>query len=113
MRRAVAPISSATLTGTVDIIPRAINARPSFAHHIPNLLDWGQGSHQIRTICRMEWDRQQVSDAPLLARLPPQQSNLGRHRAWGFAHGTGHCWSEGCFPAAPVIFYVKQTMSVH
>src|SRR6516165_6347575 len=80
MRRAVAPISSATLTGTVDIIPRAINARPSFAHHIPNLLDWGQGSHQIRTICRMEWDRQQVSDAPLLAGLPPQQSNLRRHR---------------------------------
>src|SRR6516225_6850061 len=76
MRRAVAPISSATLTGTVDIIPRAINARPSFAHHIPNLLDWGQGSHQIRTICRMEWDRQQVSDAPLLARLPPQVVRL-------------------------------------
>ena len=28
----------------------------------------------------MEWDRQQVSDAPLLAGLPPQQSNLRRHR---------------------------------
>jgi hypothetical protein len=52
-----------------------------------------------------------LANAPLLARLPPQQSN--RHRTWGFTHGTGHCWSEGCFPAAPVVFYVKQTMSVH
>jgi len=26
---------------------------------------------------------------PLLALLPPQQSNLSRHRAWGFDHS--HC----------------------
>src|SRR5262249_21649104 len=52
-------------------------------------------------------------DAPLLARLLPPQSNLSRHRAWRCPHGTGHCWSEGCFPAAPVVSYVKQTMSVH
>src|SRR5262249_12322564 len=48
---------------------------------------------------RHQWDRGQlrererggghklvVSDVPLLARLPPQQSNLRRHRAWSFAH---------------------------
>src|SRR5262249_47902768 len=87
MRRAVSPISSAALTGTVDIIPRAINARPSFAHHIPNLLDWGQGSHQIRTICRMEWDRGEASDPSLLARLPPQQPNLSGLRCYRQAGG--------------------------
>src|SRR5215813_7051028 len=27
-----------------------------------------------------------LSDVTLLARLPPQQPNLSRHRAWGFTH---------------------------
>jgi hypothetical protein len=46
---------------------------------------------------------QASSDAPLLALLPPQQSNLGRHRAWAPHHRRGLFSSIAPHVAAAVI----------
>jgi len=43
--------------------------------------------HQINSkLTDQQRDATAEGDVPLLARLPPQQSNLRRHRAWGFHH---------------------------
>ena len=53
------------------------------AWNLPALsfLSWGSAQSSCALLCS-----QSSSYAPLLARLPPQQSNLGRHRGWSFPH---------------------------
>src|SRR6516225_8243626 len=52
--------------------------------------------HRVRFVAtwREEFFEVPLRDghAILLACVPPQQSNLSRHRTWRFPLDTGHCW---------------------